>query len=189
MEITKIHAIELDTDGRFVCDAPDFDPEAPTLENWTADRCPDGLYQARYTGTRNDTGEWVDGEWVDDAAPDLLAQAKAEARNRVNLWRDEQEQGGFDHDGHRWDSDTSARGRIASVAPLCLVGIDPPTGYWTDADNIDVPMTAANFVALYTAMLTAGGAVHDRQRAMKTEVDALADVAAVESYVVGWSNG
>ena len=181
--MTNIHAIELDADGRFVCDAPGFDPEAPTLENWTADRCPDGMYQARYTGTRSETGEWLEGEWLDDAAPDLLAQAKATARNRVNLWRDEQEQGGFYHDGHRWDSDELSRQRLMAVA---LAGIEPPTGYWTSADNVDVPMTSGGMAALYQTMITIAGQIHDRQRQLKLAIDAATTVAEVEEIDIGW---
>lgn len=143
-----------------------------------------------HNGDLTVTIEGVTQAEADEAlAIHLVASAKANKRDEINAWRDAQESGGFDHAGHNWDSDASARERIASVAPLCLVGLNPPTGYWTDADNIDVPMTAAEFVALYTAMLTAGGSVHDRQRAMKTEVDALSDVAEVESYIVGLPNG
>lgn len=181
--MTNIHAIELDTEGRFVCDAPDFDPEAPTLENWTADRCPDGLYQARYTGTRSETGEWLEGEWLDDAEPDPLAKAKADKLAQVNRWRDEQEQGGFDHDGHRWDSDEVSRQRLMAVA---LAGIEPPTGYWTSADNIDVPMTGEQLRTLYGAMLVIGGQIHDRQRAMKAEINILQSVEDIQNFVVGW---
>lgn len=119
-------------------------------------------------------------------AINLIASAKANKHDEINKWRDTQEAGGFDHAGHRWDSDSSARERIIGVAPLCLVGIDPPPGYWTDADNINVTMNAAEFVAMYTAMLVAGGEVHKRQRVMKTELDALTNLEDVESYVVGW---
>lgn len=180
----KIHAIELDAEGRFVCDAPGFDIEAPTLDNWTADRCPNGMFQARYTGARNAiTGEWTDGDWVDDAAPDLLANAKASARSRVNLWRDGQEAGGFDWNGHRWDSDEPARQRIMAVA---LAGIEPPTGYWTDADNTDVPMTSGGMAALYQTMITIAGQIHDRQRQLKLAIDAATTVAEVEEIDIGW---
>ena len=181
---TKIHAIELDADGRFACDAPGFDPDAPTLDNWTRDRCPDGLYQARYTGTRNAiTGEWTGGNWVDAAAPDLLALAKEAKRAEINAWRAAEEAGGIDHAGHRWDTDAAARERIMAVA---LAGIEPPTGYWTDADNNDVPMTGEQLRALYGAILALGGRIHNWQRAMKEEVDALIQINAVKNYPVGW---
>lgn len=55
---------ELDQTGYFVSAYPVVG-DVP-LENWTYDRIPNGLYEARYTGTRLETGEWVDGEWVDD---------------------------------------------------------------------------------------------------------------------------
>jgi hypothetical protein len=184
MDTATLHAIELGSDGRFACDAPSFDPQAPTLDNWTADRCPDGLYQARYTGARNAiTGEWTGGDWVDDAAPDLLAHAKASARSRVNLWRDQQEAGGFDWNGHRWDSDEPARQRIMAVA---LAGIEPPTGYWTDANNADVPMTLADMAVLYQTMIIIAGQIHDRQRQLKLSIEAATTVAEVEAITIGW---
>lgn len=179
-----IHVIELDSFGYFVCDAPGFDPADQNLSNWTKTRCPNGLYQARYTGTRNAiTGEWTGGDWIDDAAPDLLALAKSAARGCVNDWRDEQEAGGFDWNGHRWDSDEPARQRIMAVA---LAGIEPPTGYWTDADNADVPMTSADMAALYQTMIIIAGQIHDRQRQLKLAIDAATTVAGVEAITVGW---
>lgn len=140
-----------------------------------------------HNGDLTVTIEGVTQEEADEAlAIHLVASAKAKKFDEVSAWRDSEERNGFTHAGHRWDSDEAATKRILSVAPMCLQGIDPPTGYWTSADNINVPMNAAEFVAMYVAMLSAGGAVHDRQRTMKAEVDALSDVAAVENYTIGW---
>lgn len=142
-----------------------------------------------HNGDLTVTIEGVTQAEVDEAlATHLVASAKAKKLDEINAWRDSEERKGFIHAGHRWDSDEDATKRILSVAPLCLQGIDPPTGYWTSADNVNVPMNAAEFVAMYVAMISAGGAVHDRQRAMKTEVDALSDVAAIENYTVGWGS-
>lgn len=142
-----------------------------------------------HNGDLTVTIEGVTQAEVDEAlAANLVASAKARKLDEINAWRDSEERKGFIHAGHRWDSDEDATKRILSAAPLCLQGIDPPTGYWTSADNVNVPMNAAEFVAMYVAMMSAGGAVHDRQRAMKTEVDALSDVAAIENYTVGWGS-
>lgn len=142
-----------------------------------------------HNGDLTVTIEGVTQEEADEAlATHLVASAKAKKLDEVNAWRDSEERNGFSHAGHRWDSDEASTKRILSVAPLCLQGIDPPTGYWTSADNVNVPMNAAEFVAMYVAMISAGGAVHNRQREMKVEVDALPDVAAVENYTIGWGS-
>lgn len=139
-----------------------------------------------HNGDLTVTVEGVTQAEADEALSEhLLMAAKASKREEINSWRDNTEAGGFDWKGHRWDSDAAARERISSVAPLCLAGIDPPAGYWTDADNQDVPMTASDFVQMYTAMLTAGGNVHVRQRQMKTDIDAMSSTDLVEAYVVG----
>lgn len=140
-----------------------------------------------HNGDLTITIEGVTQAEADEAlATHLVASAKARKLDEVHAWRDSEERKGFIHAGHRWDSDEAATKRILSVAPLCLQGIDPPTGYWTSADNVNVPMNAAEFVAMYIAMISAGGAVHDHQRAIKAEVDALSDVVAVENYTIGW---
>lgn len=184
--MTLIHAIELDEQGHFICDAPGFDTESPTLPNWTADRAPNGMYQARYTGVRQDSGEWVGGEWVDDAVPDTLALAKLAKHGEINQWRNQQEAAGFEWGGYLWDSDDVAKSRLASFGPFALAGINPPPGYWTSANNTDVPMDAAQFVEMYTAMLTRGGQIHSRQREMKTQLDQAASLQAVEDFYIGW---
>lgn len=116
----------------------------------------------------------------------LLESAKSSKRGEINAWRSAQEEAGLILGGNKWDSDKTSFQRIMAVA---LAGAEPPTGYWTSFDNVDVPMTGEQLRELYAAMLTAGSQIHDRQRTMKTEVDALSDVAAVESYIVGWPNG
>ena len=184
--MTTIHAIELDADGRFVCDAPGFDTEALTLDNWTRDRCPDGMYQARYTGTKQGSGEWVGGEWVDDSAPNPLDIAKARKNDEINQWRDQQEVAGFEWGGYLWDSDEAAKGRLTSFAPFAIAGHNPPPGYWTNADNVNVPMNAAQFVEMYMSMLARGGQIHSRQREMKTQLGQAASLQAVEDFYIRW---
>ncbi|EOA1180601.1 DUF4376 domain-containing protein [Salmonella enterica] len=54
-------------------------------------------------------------------------------------------------------------------------GTLPPGFFWTDADNIDVPMTTDELTALEAAMqqnmVLQGFKIHERQRQMKEEVD------------------
>lgn len=57
---------ELDSHGYFAGDYPYQEGTANPLTNWTYSRAPAGMYKAKYTGTRQETGEWVNGEWVDE---------------------------------------------------------------------------------------------------------------------------
>ncbi|HFT8787295.1 TPA: DUF4376 domain-containing protein, partial [Escherichia coli] len=69
----------------------------------------------------------------------------------------------------------------------------PEKFFRTDADNNDVPMTAASLMALSEAteqaMFAKGVEINTRQLQMKAEVEALTDLKAIRSYVVGWPAG
>ncbi|KLG80020.1 hypothetical protein WR01_20055, partial [Escherichia coli] len=60
-------------------------------------------------------------------------------------------------------------------------------------DNNDVPMTAASLMALSEAaeqaMFAKGVEINTRQLQMKAEVEALTELKAIRSYVVGWPAG
>ncbi|ECC0574856.1 DUF4376 domain-containing protein, partial [Salmonella enterica] len=70
-------------------------------------------------------------------------------------------------------------------------GTLPDGFFWTNADNEDIPMNADDLIALEVAMqqhmVIVGFKIHERQRQMKEEVDALTDYTAVKSYAVGWA--
>jgi len=172
---------ELNGSGAFVCDALTSDG----LSDWTADRCPDGMYSARYDGgVRNaETGEWTGGAWVDDAAPSPVVMAIEAKRAEINAWRNEQENAGFDWGGHTFDSDELSRQRLMAVA---LAGVAPANGYWTSADNVDVPVTVDDVRAMYATMIQIGAEIHDRQRSMKIEIEQMTDADQISNYVVGW---
>lgn len=100
----------------------------------------------------------------------------------INTWRDQQELATVEHDGQHWDADPTSRARIESV----LLAGAMPLDYWTDADNVDQPMTLEQLRELYAAIVQQGGRIHDRQRTMKAEVNALTTIDAVQAYPVGW---
>lgn len=128
-----------------------------------------------------------------DGRPALRARGLAEevgfVLDRINAWRDEQEQAliVFDHGGRQWDGGLVVRQRLQPVIALAAL---PEGFYWTAADNVDVPMTLAELrdlnAAHEAAIVTRGWQIHARQRAMKTEVAALETVESVRAYVVGW---
>ncbi|EKA1879317.1 DUF4376 domain-containing protein, partial [Salmonella enterica] len=109
-----------------------------------------------------------------------------------NAWRDAQENGSviFTLNGHLWDCGKASQTRLSPVVAVAKSGMLPPGFFWTDADNIDVPMTTDELTALEAAMqqnmVLQGFKIHERQRQMKEEVDKLTDYKAIKDYAVGW---
>ncbi|EOY8363711.1 DUF4376 domain-containing protein, partial [Salmonella enterica subsp. salamae] len=126
------------------------------------------------------------------ATPEMIQAAKAAKHAEINGWRDMQENGNypFTLNGHRWDCGKSSQSRLGPVVSVAKESGLPPGFFWTDADNIDVPMTADELSVLEKAMeknmVLQGFKIHERQRRMKEEVDKLTDYGAVRSYTVGW---
>ena len=110
-------------------------------------------------------------------------------RDQINAWRDVQEAATivFEHAGRRWDGGLAVRTRLMPMLSLPAL---PPGFFWTDADDNDVPVDAAALAALgaahEAAIVTQGFVIHVRQRAMKAEIDALGDAAALLVYAPGW---
>ncbi|EIB1050954.1 DUF4376 domain-containing protein [Salmonella enterica] len=127
--------------------------------------------------------------------PEMLTAAKQAKHAEINNWRDTQENGSiiFTLNGHKWDCGKASQARLAPVVAVAKSGALPPGFFWTDADNIDVPMTADELTALEAAMqqnmVLQGFKIHERQRQMKEEVDKLTDYKAIQQYTVGWPKG
>ncbi|ECC4031974.1 DUF4376 domain-containing protein [Salmonella enterica] len=127
--------------------------------------------------------------------PEMLTAAKQAKHAEINNWRDTQENGSiiFTLNGHKWDCGKASQTRLAPVVAVAKSGVLPPGFFWTDADNIDVPMTADELTALEVAMqqnmVLQGFKIHERQRQMKEEVDKLTDYKAIQQYTVGWPKG
>lgn len=127
------------------------------------------------------------------ATPEMIQAAKAAKRAEINGWRNQQEHGSttFSLNGHRWDCDKPSQERLNATLEAARSNILPADFFWTDADNIDVPVKSTDLEAMSTAMSTAmflqGFRIHERQRQMKEDVDALSDYQAIKDYIVGWS--
>ncbi len=127
--------------------------------------------------------------------PEMLTAAKQEKHAEINAWRDAQENGNiiFTLNDHKWDCGKASQTRLAPVVAVAKSGALPPGFFWTDADNIDVPMTADELTALESAMqqnmVLQGFKIHECQRQMKEEVDKLTDYKAIQGYIVGWPEG
>ncbi|ECP4389184.1 DUF4376 domain-containing protein [Salmonella enterica] len=124
--------------------------------------------------------------------PEMLTAAKQAKHAEINAWRDAQENGSiiFTLNGHRWDCGKASQTRLAPVVAVAKSGALPPGFFWTDADNIDVPMTTDELTALESAMqqnmVLQGFKIHERQRQMKEEVDKLTTIDDVRAYIPDW---
>ncbi|ENE1697396.1 DUF4376 domain-containing protein [Salmonella enterica] len=127
--------------------------------------------------------------------PAMIQAAKDAKHAQISAWRDAQENGNilFTLNGHKWDCGKASQTRLSPVVGVAKAGLLPPGFFWTDADNIDVPMTADELVALEAAMqqnmVLQGFKIHERQRRMKEDVDKLTDYTAIQNYLVGWPEG
>ncbi|HHZ7490409.1 TPA: DUF4376 domain-containing protein [Citrobacter freundii] len=124
--------------------------------------------------------------------PEMLATAKEVKKQEINAWRDRQENGSviFEFNGHMWDGGKASQSRLSPVIAAVQTGMLPPGFFWTDADNRDVELTTEQLVqlagAMTQAMVAEGFRIHERQRQMKAEVDALQTLEEIRAYRVGW---
>ncbi len=120
----------------------------------------------------------------DIAQAETLAEAQAIVVAQINTWRDGEENRTPDTvtvNDVEWDCDPTARERIVNVLTSDLT-----VPFWTDANNVD--RTDFDLQAIHSAIVYKGFLIHERQRAMKTEVAALTTVEDVQAYVVGWGS-
>ena len=82
------------------------------------------------------------------------------------------------------DSDPVSVQRITSIG---AAGLAPPSGYWTNAHNEDIPVDLDGMRALYLAMLQRGSEIHDRQREMKQALAALS-FDELLAFQPGWED-
>ncbi|EAW9115540.1 DUF4376 domain-containing protein [Salmonella enterica] len=121
--------------------------------------------------------------------PEMLAEAKALKHAEINAWRNAQENGRIscEYNGNRYDADKESKYRLDNVIEA---GGLPDGVKWTDADNRDVDLSLDDLKALQKIMVMTmavqGGKIHERQRQMKEEVDALTDYKAIQNYITGW---
>lgn len=99
----------------------------------------------------------------------------------VNNWRDSQLAAPVEYAGHVFDFDQASQFRVLAVV---MSGAGSPTGFWTTADNIDVPAGSEFMAGLYAAMVTKFSTIHAAQRSMKNELIAMQSNADIAAYGV-----
>ncbi|WP_297572551.1 DUF4376 domain-containing protein [uncultured Deefgea sp.] len=136
---------------------------------------------------------WEDYEqWLADGGVPQPAVTDEQTRQnvveKINAWRDQQEQKGFvfRYDEHTWDGGVAVATRLQNSVKMPALS---DGFYWTDADNVDVPMTLEQLQQLNAAhdqaIFNQGFRIHDRQRTMKAEVEKLSG-EALSAYIVDW---
>ncbi len=124
-------------------------------------------------------------QWED---PRTLQFFKDTAYKKIEEWRNKQENQTFQftHAGRQWDAGLITRQRIQPVLGLSQL---PEGFFWTDSNNVDVPVTMAYLQALAQAheeaLVIKGFEIHAQQRAMKNSVEAATSKEEVESIVIG----
>ncbi|EIK0049915.1 DUF4376 domain-containing protein [Salmonella enterica] len=112
-----------------------------------------------------------------NATVEMIQSAKTAKHVEINAWSTAQENDSiiFTWNDHRWDCSKASQARLAPVVVVAKSGILPPSIFWTDADNINVSMTADELTALEAAMqqnmVLQGFKFHERQRQMKEYVN------------------
>ncbi|QZA80227.1 DUF4376 domain-containing protein [Deefgea piscis] len=130
--------------------------------------------------------------WLAAGGVPLTVETDEELRQgmvtKINTWRDQQEAAGFvfGHAEHTWDGGVAVATRLQNSVKMPWL---PAGFYWTDANNVDVPMTLEQLQQLIAAhdqaIFNQGFRIHDRQRTMKAEVEKLSG-EALAGFVVGW---
>lgn len=123
-------------------------------------------------------------EWI---VPDgSLELAKADARTRINLARDEAERSGFEAYGKVFDSDEKSIKRIlsASQAATAAKALGMTVSEeWMCADNSTINLDTDMLIALPMHMTAAVSAIHMRSRALKSQIEAAGSIPEIEAIV------
>ena len=127
------------------------------------------------------------GKCVEDPGPtgEQILQAARDAKcAQINAARDAAGNGGMQYGGYNWDSDEKSRVNLTGLLVSLQAGTPLPDGFtWRTADNIDVALTAAQFVEFGAAMLVHINAQYVKSWQLKALVETAATVANVEAIV------
>lgn len=126
--------------------------------------------------------------WED---PRSLEDFRQAAYKAIEEWRDTEENKEFVfyHAGRSWDAGLITRQRLQPVVNLSQL---PDGFFWTDSDNLDVPLDMASLQLLAQAheeaLVIKVFEIHAQQRAMKNAVAAATTKEQVQSIVIGYSS-
>lgn len=123
--------------------------------------------------------DWGTHTWVD---PRTLADLRAAKWEAIKLARAQAEFGGFVWDGDTFDSDRMSQSRIQGAAQLAQL-VPEFTIDWTLADNSVRTLSAADMVAVGTAMGQHVNTVHAHARDLRAQI---ATATEEELALINW---
>lgn len=158
---TESNAIYVDVDNKPQMDAYwDFD----TFTFIDIGDAPSEHHQFSYTAK-----EWFDSR--------TLIDLKNEKWEQFKKLRDDLEFGGFEFEGHIYDSDRISQGRIMGAA------MSQTDQVWTVADNTTVSLTATQLASLYATLQIHVANAHARGRTARQALDAATTVEEIDAII------
>lgn len=122
-----------------------------------------------------------------------ITELKDKKWNDINAYREIVLNRGLWYIGYLWGSDERSRANITGVVASVATGIPLPEGFtWRDNNNNNVPFDATKIVTLGAMMLGYVNMVYNASWNMKTLVDALSTLDAVDAFVIAdqaWPDG
>lgn len=127
---------------------------------------------------------WDKDQWAWVETPEAVTNARAAARERINVARNAAEREPFAAFGKTFDADDKAIQRILGAAQAAVVAKQlgqPLSIEWTCADNTTLAMDADMLVEIPVILAQAADTLHQRARSLKAQIDAATSLAEIEA--------
>lgn len=125
--------------------------------------------------------DWATKQWHE---PTDLEPARAAKWSQIKAARDAHENGGFDTDWGRFDSDPASQTKLIGAAQLASIALaqGAPFGIeWTLQDNTSVPLDANQMISVGVALAAHIDAAHQRGRQLRAQIEAATTLQDLES--------
>ena len=114
--------------------------------------------------------------------PIPLSDLQERKRSEINSILLSKIDGGFEHNGHFYDSDTRSVANINGTATGASAGVPLPADFtWRAKDNVNVPMDAAGIIALGASLLKHINTQYSISWELKTQIDAATSPAELDA--------
>jgi hypothetical protein len=117
------------------------------------------------------------------APPPTLEETKLKKWEEIKKARDGEELSGFDYLGKRFDSDSAAIRRISIAVQAAQVAPEFSIE-WTCQGSSTITLNKSQMVQIPITMALRGDAIHQKARALKTQIELAGTVEEVEA--ISW---